>query len=171
METEKGDSSPVRARRPRGWVGSAWGQAVLPGEPWGTGGCRLGGGGGYGGTAPHPGVQELCPPPPNAREAGLVSARSAAAAKSLQSCPTLGDFMDHSPPGSSIHEDSLGKNTGVGCHALLQGIFPDPGIKPTSLLSPCWQAGSFPPAPPGKKPGALGTPPPLSLPLASLAWP
>ena len=32
--------------------------------------------------------------------------------------------------------DSLGKNTGVRCHALLQGIFPHPGIEPTSLMSP-----------------------------------
>ena len=32
--------------------------------------------------------------------------------------------MDCSLPGSSAHEDSSGKNTGVGCHALLQGIFP-----------------------------------------------
>ena len=31
--------------------------------------------------------------------------------------------MDCSPPGSSVHEDFPGKNTGVGCHALLQGIF------------------------------------------------
>ena len=29
--------------------------------------------------------------------------------------------MDCSPPGSSVHEDSPGKDTGVGCHALLQG--------------------------------------------------
>ena len=43
-------------------------------------------------------------------------------AKSLQSCPTLCDPMDCSPPGSSIHGDSPGKNTGVGCHALLQQI-------------------------------------------------
>ena len=28
------------------------------------------------------------------------------------------------PPGSSVHGHSPGKNTGVGCHALLQGIFP-----------------------------------------------
>ena len=28
------------------------------------------------------------------------------------------------PPGSSVHVDSPGKNTGVGCHALLHGIFP-----------------------------------------------
>ena len=30
--------------------------------------------------------------------------------------------MDCSPLSSSVHGDSLGKNTGVGCHALLQGI-------------------------------------------------
>ena len=41
-----------------------------------------------------------------------------------QLCLTLCDPMDCSPPGSSIHGNSLGKNTGVGCHALLQGIFP-----------------------------------------------
>ena len=35
-------------------------------------------------------------------------------------------------PGSFVHGDSPGKNTGVGCHAL----FPDPGIKPASLKSP-----------------------------------
>ena len=44
-------------------------------------------------------------------------------AESLQSCPTLCDPMDCSPPGSSVHGDSPGKNTGVGCHALLWGIF------------------------------------------------
>ena len=31
--------------------------------------------------------------------------------------------MDCSPPGSSVHGDSPGKNTGLGCHAFLQGIF------------------------------------------------
>ena len=44
-----------------------------------------------------------------------------------QSCLTLCDPMDCSPPGSSVHADSPGKNTGVGCHALLQGIFPNQG--------------------------------------------
>ena len=39
----------------------------------------------------------------------------------------LCDPMDCSPPGSSVHGDSPGKNTGVGCHAFLQGIFPTPG--------------------------------------------
>ena len=41
------------------------------------------------------------------------------AAKSLQSCPTLCDPTDGSPPGSPPW-DSPGKNTGVGCHFLLQ---------------------------------------------------
>ena len=36
--------------------------------------------------------------------------------------------MDCSPPGSSVHGDSPGKNTGVGCHALLQGIFLTQGL-------------------------------------------
>ena len=31
------------------------------------------------------------------------------------------------PPGSSVHRDSPGKNPGVGCHSLLQGIFPTQG--------------------------------------------
>ena len=35
--------------------------------------------------------------------------------------------MDYSPPGSSVHGDFLGKNIGVGCHFLLQGIFPTQG--------------------------------------------
>ena len=47
-----------------------------------------------------------------------------------QSCPAPSDPMDCSPPGSSVHGDSPGKNTGVGCHALLQGIFPSQGSKP-----------------------------------------
>ena len=45
-----------------------------------------------------------------------------------QSCPTLCDPVDCSPPGSSVHGDSPGKNTGVGCHALLQGIFLTQGL-------------------------------------------
>ena len=47
-------------------------------------------------------------------------------AKSLQSCPTLRDPTDYSLPGSSVNKEQeySGKNTGVGCHALLQGIFP-----------------------------------------------
>ena len=42
----------------------------------------------------------------------------------------LCDPMDCSPPGSSVHGDSPDKNTGVGYHALLQGIFPTQGSNP-----------------------------------------
>ena len=38
----------------------------------------------------------------------------------LQSCPTLYNPIDNSPPGSPRPWDSPGKNTGVGCHFLLQ---------------------------------------------------
>ena len=34
------------------------------------------------------------------------------------------DISITSLPGSSVHGESPGKNTGVGCHAFLQGIFP-----------------------------------------------
>ena len=47
-----------------------------------------------------------------------------------QSCLTLCNPMDCIPPGSSVHVDSLGKNIEVGCHALLQGIFPTQGSNP-----------------------------------------
>ena len=44
----------------------------------------------------------------------------------------LCDPTDCGPPGSSVHRDSLGKNTRVCCHALFQGIFPtqesNPGL-------------------------------------------
>ena len=41
---------------------------------------------------------------------------------------------------TKLHGDSLGKNTGVGCHALPLGVFP--GIEPVSLGSPAL-AGRF----------------------------
>ena len=41
-----------------------------------------------------------------------------------QLCLTLCDPMNCSPPGSSVHGASPGKNTGVGCRTLIQGIFP-----------------------------------------------
>ena len=53
-----------------------------------------------------------------------------------QSCPTLCHPMDCSLPGSSVHGDSPGKNTGVDSHALLQGIFPTQGLNPGLLH--CW---------------------------------
>ena len=58
-----------------------------------------------------------------------------------QSCPTLSDPMDCSPPEFSVHgifqagvlewgAIAFSKNTGVGCHSLLQEIFPTQGLNP-----------------------------------------
>ena len=41
--------------------------------------------------------------------------------------------MDCSPSGPSVHGDFLGNNTGVDCHALLQGIFSTQGLNPCLL--------------------------------------
>ena len=64
-----------------------------------------------------------------------------------QSCPTLCDPMNCSPPGSSVCGDSPGKDTGVGCHVLPSGDLPDPGIE---LGSPALQVDSSPAELPGK---------------------
>ena len=52
-----------------------------------------------------------------------------------QSCLTLCDLMDYSPPASSIRGASPGKTTGVGCHAFLQEIFPTQAGKDTKMKS------------------------------------
>ena len=77
-----------------------------------------------------------------------------------QSCSTLCHPMDCSPLDSSVHGDSPGKNTGLGCHALLQGSFPTQALNPGLLhcrqilyhepRSPALQADSLPSEPPGK---------------------
>ena len=58
-----------------------------------------------------------------------------------QSCLILCNPSDCSPPGSSVQEDSPGKNTRVDCHFLLQGIFPTKGLN-LHLLH--WQTYSLP---------------------------
>ena len=57
----------------------------------------------------------------------LISFSYACYAKSLQSCPTL---QPHGPQPARLlcPWGSPDKNTGVGCHALLQGIFPTQGL-------------------------------------------
>ena len=45
---------------------------------------------------------------------------------------------------------ALSKNTGVGCHALLQGIFQAQGLNPCLLRLLHWQVGSLPLVPPRK---------------------
>ena len=67
-----------------------------------------------------------------------------------KSCPALCDPTDCSPPGSSVHGDSPGENTGEGCHALLQGIFPTWDSNPPFLCLLHWQVYSLSLTPSGK---------------------
>ena len=55
----------------------------------------------------------------------------------VQSRPTLCNPKDCSQPGFSVHWHFPGKNTGVGCHDLFQGILPKQGSNPG--LSHCRQ--------------------------------
>ena len=66
--------------------------------------------------------------------------------KSLQSCPTLCNLMDHSPPGSSVH--------GIFQARILEWVaMPSsgkPNIKPAALTSLVLAGGIFTTEPPGK---------------------
>ena len=66
-----------------------------------------------------------------------------------QSCLTPCDPVDCSPSDAS----RPGKNSEVGCHFILEGIFPDPGLK---LGSPALQSAYLPSEPPGKHLGKAG---------------
>ena len=50
--------------------------------------------------------------------------------------------------------DFSGKNTGGGCHFLLQGILLNQGSNPRLLHLLHWQTDNLPPGPPGKPPSA-----------------
>ena len=67
--------------------------------------------------------------------------RGTCACSAAHSCPTLCDPMDCSLPGSSVHRMLRGKDTGVGCHFLLQENLPTPGIQPMSLASSALAGG------------------------------
>ena len=65
------------------------------------------------------------------RGTACVCARVCACLDS-QLCPTLCDPLDCNPPGSYVHVHGIspGKNTRVGCHFLLQEIFPIQELNP-----------------------------------------
>ena len=68
-----------------------------------------------------------------------------------QSCPTLCDLMDCSPPTRLLCPwDFPGKNTGVHCHFSPPRILPNPGIKPVSPASPALADGFFTTVLPGQ---------------------
>ena len=86
---------------------------------------------------------------------------------SMSVSPDDGDIFVHACQVASVMSDSLrlhglyptrllcpwdfpGKNTGVSCDALLQGIFPTQESNPRLLGLLHWQVGSLPIVPPGK---------------------
>ena len=66
-----------------------------------------------------------------------------------QSCPTLCNLMDCSPPGSSVHGIFQARNTGVSCHFLPRWSFQSRD-ELCLLYLPHWQAESLSLVPPGK---------------------
>ena len=60
----------------------------------------------------------------------------------LQSCPTLCDIMDHSPPGSSLH-GILQARYWSGLPFPPAGDLPHAGIKAVSLMTPALTGGFF----------------------------
>ena len=60
--------------------------------------------------------------------------------------------MDSIPPGSSVSEKFQTKNTGVGCHFLLQGMVPTQELNSCLLCLLHWQMNSLPLASLGKSP-------------------
>ena len=70
-------------------------------------------------------------------------------ARLLQLCLTLQPYALQ--PARLLNPwDSPDKNTGVGCHTVLQEIFPTQGLNPCLLHLLHWQVGSLPLASPGK---------------------
>ena len=80
----------------------------------------------------------------------VITINAAAAAKSLQSCPTLWDPINCSPQGSPRPWDSPGKNTGVGCRFLLHAWKRKVKVKSLSrvrlLVTPWTVAHQAPPS-------------------------
>ena len=62
----------------------------------------------------------------------------------IQPCLMFCNPKDCSLPASSVHGTFPGKNTGVGCHVLIQGILPTQGSNPCLLRLLRWQVGSLP---------------------------
>jgi len=78
--------------------------------------------------------------------------------KLLQLCLTVCDPIGCSQLGTHRPWDSPGKNSGMGFHAILQGIFPTQRSNPHLLYLLHWQADSLMLAPPGKPIYVYGTP-------------
>ena len=73
-----------------------------------------------------------------------------APASVTQSCLTLCNPVDCSPPGSSVHGIPQARILEWVCHFPPPGNLPNPGIGPKALVSPALQADSLLAEPSGK---------------------
>ena len=75
----------------------------------------------------------------------ILSPVTTCCAEVSQSCLTLHDPMDRSPPGSSVHGILQARMLEWGCHALLQGILPvqgsNPGLCTAGRVCTIWATG------------------------------
>ena len=89
-------------------------------------------------------IRQKCKSTQNIREKWKMGIFKMHCVLIAQLCLTLCDPRDCSPPGFSVHGIFPGKNTGVVCHLLLQGIFPTQGLNPSLLRLLHWKADSLP---------------------------
>ena len=95
------------------------------------------------GDLPNLGIELGLPAPPASQADSLPTEPpgkpsdhpAAAAAKSFQSCPTLCDPIDGSPPGSPVPGTLQARTLGVGCHFLLQCMKVKSESEGTQVLS------------------------------------
>ena len=106
-----------------------WGGALhsqMSGEEWG----------GSGGTTPQSkqaGLRANQEKAPNRLRLLLLCSPSIWAVLTHSVVSNSLRLRGYSLPGFSVRRDSPGENTGVGCHALLQGLFPTQGLNPGLL--------------------------------------
>ena len=81
---------------------------------------------------------------------GLKCERHVCVCVHTQSCQTVCNHVDCSPPGSFVHGNFPDKNNEVHCHFLLQGIFLTQGLNLRLFYLLHWQMGSLPLVPPGR---------------------
>ena len=73
------------------------------------------------GDLPHPGIKPMSLASPALVGGSLTTEPSVCVYVVAQLCPAVCSLVDSRLPGSFVHADSLGKNTGVGCQASSRG--------------------------------------------------
>ena len=92
----------------------------------------------------------VCRPKPKLKSSTSSCNSACVRAKWLQSCPTLCNPMDCSPPNSSVHGIFHARTLEWVAMPSSRGIFPIQVLNPHLLCRLHWQMDSLPIVPPGK---------------------